>query len=79
MSPLIDDAMVVAARQAALKGYTKAQCSILPEDIRAALDAALPMIGAKLAKDFANGTKPNYIIVVDDVVARIRELTGAKP
>jgi hypothetical protein len=76
MNQLIDDEMVVAARQAALKGYTKAQCSILPEDIRAALEAALPMIGEKLAIHFGlefDSASSQY------VAARIRELTGEKP
>lgn len=80
MSPLIDDEIVKAAWHAF--------CTADPDGgTRAALLAALPMIGERLAKDIETKHYLSGVSWESDTgvgisklnAVRIRELTGAKP
>lgn len=73
MSNFIDDEMVDAATDAYLKSTPTHGQSVKFKDMRAALKATLPLIGAKLANDMET-----FFGVNDAAAARIRELTGAK-
>jgi DNA primase len=78
MSDFIDDVILKAAWDAL---YRKEGMI----DLRAALEAALPMIGEKLAKEMPSKVigKSREAVAWNnsrhELIARIRELTGAKP
>jgi hypothetical protein len=73
MKNFIDDEIVEAATDAYLKSTPTHGQNVKFKDMRAALEATLPLIGAKLAEDIEK------MCCDESAAPRICELTGAKP